>query len=120
MRLHHRIATLFLQGHTHVDLWKLRLDGSKRYERLTRFSDHPGYKASNPVVSDNGRRIAFQARDVERCRGSRARHPTSTTSRRLRRPTVEPPGSPSKPPTRIARTPCRNQSPWSRYGAWVA
>ena len=49
-----------LQGHTHVDLWKLRLDGSKHYERLTRFSDHPGYKASNPVVSGDGRFIAFQ------------------------------------------------------------
>ena len=29
-------------------------------ERLTYFSDYPGYKASNPVVSDDGRFIAFQ------------------------------------------------------------
>jgi hypothetical protein len=29
-------------------------------ERLTHFSDYPGYKASNPVVSDDGRFIAFQ------------------------------------------------------------
>ena len=31
-----------------------------KYERLTFFSDYPGYKASNPVVSDDGRLIAFQ------------------------------------------------------------
>jgi len=43
-----------------VDLWKLKLDGSGQYERLTYFSDYPGYKASNPVVSDDGRFIAFQ------------------------------------------------------------
>lgn len=48
------------QGPGHIDLWKLRLDGSGQYERLTFFSDYPGYKASNPVVSDDGRYIAFQ------------------------------------------------------------
>jgi hypothetical protein len=48
------------QGAGHVDLWKLKLDGSGAYERLTYFSDYPGYKASNPVVSDDGRFIAFQ------------------------------------------------------------
>jgi hypothetical protein len=47
-------------GPGHVDLWKLKLDGSGQYERLTYFSDSPGYKASNPVVSDDGRYIAFQ------------------------------------------------------------
>lgn len=49
-----------LQGAGHVDIWRLKLDGSGRYERLTYFSDVPGYKASNPVVSDDGRFIAFQ------------------------------------------------------------
>lgn len=50
-----------LQGPGHVDLWKLKLDGSGSYvERLTYFSDYPGYKASNPVVSDDGKFIAFQ------------------------------------------------------------
>jgi Tol biopolymer transport system component len=49
-----------LKGPGNVDLWKLKLDGSGAYERLTFFSDYPGYKASNPVVSDNGRFIAFQ------------------------------------------------------------
>ena len=48
------------QGSGHVDLWKLKLDGSGTYERLTFFSDYPGYKASNPVVSDDGKFIAFQ------------------------------------------------------------
>lgn len=47
-------------GPGHIDLWKLALDGTGAYERLTYFSDFPGYKASNPVVSDDGRFIAFQ------------------------------------------------------------
>ncbi len=49
-----------LKGSGYVDLWKLKLDGSGHYERLTHFSDYPGYKASNPVVSDDGKFIAFQ------------------------------------------------------------
>lgn len=49
-----------LKGSGYVDLWKLKLDGSRQYERLTYFSDYPGYKASNPVVSDDGKFIAFQ------------------------------------------------------------
>jgi hypothetical protein len=49
-----------LLGSSHIDVWKLRLDGSGVTERLTFFSDYPGYKASNPVVSDDGRFIAFQ------------------------------------------------------------
>ena len=48
------------QGSNHVDLWKLRLDGGGYVKRLTFFSDTPGYKASNPVVSDDGRFMAFQ------------------------------------------------------------
>jgi len=47
-------------GSGHIDLWKLALDGSGRYERLTHFSDTPNFKASNPVVSDDGHFIAFQ------------------------------------------------------------
>jgi len=49
-----------LKGPGYVDLWKLKLDGSGTYERLTHFSDSPGYQASNPVVSDDGKFIAFQ------------------------------------------------------------
>jgi hypothetical protein len=43
-----------------IDIYKLALDGSGNTERLTYFADYPGYKASNPVVSDDGRFIAFQ------------------------------------------------------------
>jgi Tol biopolymer transport system component len=48
------------KGPGHVDLYKLALDGSGKLQRLTHFNDYPGYKASNPVVSDDGKRIAFQ------------------------------------------------------------
>ena len=44
-----------------IDVWKLRLDGTGRsFTRLTTFNDHEGWKASNPVVSRNGRFMAFQ------------------------------------------------------------
>lgn len=48
------------QGPGHIDLWKLALDGSGAYTRLTHFSDYPDYKCSNPVVSDDGRWVVFQ------------------------------------------------------------
>lgn len=48
------------RGSGYVDLWQLALDGSGDYRRITRFSDYPGYKGSNGVVSDDGRYIAFQ------------------------------------------------------------
>ena len=45
-----------------IDIWKLRLDGTgKSFERLTFFNDYEGWKASNPVVSTDGRWLAFQA-----------------------------------------------------------
>lgn len=47
-------------GPGNIDLWKLALDGSGTYTRLTFFTDFPGYKASNGVVSDDGRWLAFQ------------------------------------------------------------
>ena len=44
-----------------IDIWKLRLDGTgKSFERLTHFNDYEGWKASNPVVSTDGRMMAFQ------------------------------------------------------------
>ena len=43
-----------------IDIWKLQLDGAGYVERLTHFSDFSGYKASNPVVSDDGKLMAFQ------------------------------------------------------------
>jgi len=48
------------KGSQHVDIYKLALDGSGKTERLTFFGNYGGYKASNPVVSDNGRYMAFQ------------------------------------------------------------
>jgi hypothetical protein len=48
------------RGSGHVDIWKLSLDGKKIWERLTFFNKYPGYKSSNPVVSDDGRFMAFQ------------------------------------------------------------
>lgn len=47
--------------HGVIDIWKLRLDGSNKAERLTYFSEgNSGYNATNPVVSDDGRFMAFQ------------------------------------------------------------
>lgn len=44
-----------------IDLWKLELTlDNPSWERLTRFNDTGVYKASNPVVSDDGTMIAFQ------------------------------------------------------------
>jgi len=43
-----------------VDAWRVWFDGSRKPQRLTRFLDFPGYKASNYVVSDDGRFMAFQ------------------------------------------------------------
>ena len=48
------------RGPGHVDIWKLSLDGRRTWERLTYFNKYPGYKASNPVVSDDGKLMAFQ------------------------------------------------------------
>ena len=49
-----------MMGSNHVDLWKLKLDGSGELERLTFFSDYKGFKASNAVISDDGKYMAFQ------------------------------------------------------------
>jgi hypothetical protein len=48
-------------GSGNIDIWKLRLDGTgKDFTRLTHFNDYEGFKASNPVVSTDGRFMAFQ------------------------------------------------------------
>ena len=48
------------RGIHYNDIYKLALDGSGHTERLTFFADYAGYKSTNPVVSDDGRYIAFQ------------------------------------------------------------
>ena len=48
------------RGIQYNDIYKLSLDGSGQTRRLTFFADYPGYKSTNPVVSDNGRYMAFQ------------------------------------------------------------
>jgi hypothetical protein len=42
-----------------IDAWKLSLDGSGKAERLTYFTDFKGYKAGEPVVSEDGKLMAF-------------------------------------------------------------
>jgi Tol biopolymer transport system component len=55
------------QNSRFIDIWKLTLEPNSRdFVRLTRWGDYEGYKASNPVVSNDGVRIAFQsARNTE-------------------------------------------------------
>lgn len=43
-----------------LDLWVLALDGSAAYRRLTHFNRYRGYGASNPVISPDDRKVAFQ------------------------------------------------------------
>jgi hypothetical protein len=48
-------------GSHEIDIWKLRLDGTgKDFQRLTNFNDYEGWKASNPMVSTDGKFMAFQ------------------------------------------------------------
>jgi len=49
-------------GSGNIDIWKLKLDGTgKDFVRVTHFNDYEGGKASNPVVSTDGRFVAFQS-----------------------------------------------------------
>jgi len=49
------------RGAGNIDIWKLKLDGmGKDFSRLTHFNDYEGGKASNPVISTDGRFMAFQ------------------------------------------------------------
>lgn len=50
------------KGTSHIDIYKLKLDGTARdYERITFFNDVEGYRSSNPAISDDGKYMAFQA-----------------------------------------------------------
>lgn len=48
------------KGIHYNDIYKLALNGSGQTERMTFFADYRGYKSTNPVVSDDGRYMAFQ------------------------------------------------------------
>ena len=49
-------------GMRNIDIWKLKLDGTgKDFQRITNFNDYKGGKASNPVISGDGRYMAFQS-----------------------------------------------------------
>ena len=48
-------------GSRQIDIWKLCMDGTgKDFVRMTFFNDYQGWKASNPVISTDGRLMAFQ------------------------------------------------------------
>jgi Tol biopolymer transport system component len=50
------------QNSNFIDIWKLKLEPDSRdFTRVTHWGDYAGFKASNPVVSSDGRRIAFQS-----------------------------------------------------------
>src|SRR5688572_8163142 len=50
------------RGPGNIDIWKLKLDGTgKNFTRLTTFNDYEGSKASNPVISSDGKWMAFQS-----------------------------------------------------------
>jgi WD40 repeat protein len=50
------------QNSNYIDIWKLKLEpNSQDFTRVTHWGEYRGYKASNPVVSSDGKRIAFQS-----------------------------------------------------------
>lgn len=61
----HRISYKGMKEFLTLDIYMLQLDESGDMERITYFNDNPAYKASNPVVSDDGRFMAFQFAHAE-------------------------------------------------------
>jgi dipeptidyl aminopeptidase/acylaminoacyl peptidase len=50
------------QNSRYIDIWRLRLEpNGTDFVRMTRWGDFDGYKASNPVVSPDGKWLAFQS-----------------------------------------------------------
>jgi Tol biopolymer transport system component len=46
----------------YIDIWKLKLEpNSQDFTRVTHWGEYAGFKASNPVASPDGKRIAFQS-----------------------------------------------------------
>lgn len=59
------------RGLTNLDIWKLKLDGTgENWERLTYFNDYEGGKASNPVISTDGKYMAFQIANTAAAAGA--------------------------------------------------
>ncbi len=54
----------------HIDIWRTALDGSGRSDRLTHFTEYPGFGANNPVISPDGVWMAFQLRDADGAHGN--------------------------------------------------
>jgi hypothetical protein len=53
------------QSAQYIDIWKMPLvAGTTHFQRMTRFGDLGPFKASNPVVSPDGRHVAFQLSDI--------------------------------------------------------
>jgi Tol biopolymer transport system component len=56
------VSTKNIRLLTHIDIWKLKLEPNSRdFTRVTHWGEYRGFKASNPVVSADGRTIAFQS-----------------------------------------------------------
>ena len=50
------------QNSRYIDIWKLKLEpNSTDYVRMTHWGEYEDYKASNPVVSPDGKWFAFQS-----------------------------------------------------------
>ena len=50
------------QNSNFIDIWKLKLEpNSPDFVRMTHWGEYAGFKASNPVVSHDGKTIAFQS-----------------------------------------------------------
>lgn len=60
----HRLKYKGMKEFLTLDIYKLDLAGDGKVERMTYFNDNPNYKASNPVVSDDGKYMAFQYAEV--------------------------------------------------------
>lgn len=58
------------QGPTQIDIYRLALDRSGNMDRVTFFNEGGVFKASNPVVSDDGLFMAFQVPRVELAAGA--------------------------------------------------
>lgn len=54
---------------SNIDLWKLKLDSSSTWERITYFNKDGKFKATNAVISDDGKFIAFMVARLDEVAG---------------------------------------------------